>query len=73
MANLKASSKKYLAEQLEISQANMSNIEFGRCGVTIDHFMILRAIFVCCMNDFFVDVEKSADQPQRGVIQSKIC
>ena len=43
----------------------MSNIEFGRCGVTIDHFMILRAIFVCCMNDFFVDVEKSAYQPSK--------
>ena len=41
----------------------MSNIEFRRYGVTIDHFMILREIFVSCMNDFFVDVEKSADQP----------
>ena len=54
--------QKYLAERLEISQANMSNIESGRCGVTIDHLIILREIFACSMNDFFVDIEKSADK-----------
>lgn len=54
--------QKYLAERLGISQANMSNIESGRCGVTIDHLIILREIFACSMNDFFVDIEKSADK-----------
>ena len=54
--------QKYLAERLEISQANMSNIESGRCAVTIDHLIILREIFACSMNDFFVDIEKSADK-----------
>ena len=53
--------QKYLAERLEISQANMSNIESGRCAVTIDHLIILREIFACSMNDFFVDMEKSAN------------
>lgn len=57
--------QKYLAERLEISQANMSNIESGRCGVTIDHLIILREIFACSMNDFFVDIEKSADKSSR--------
>ena len=54
--------QKYLAERLEISQANMSNIESGRCAVTIDHLIIMREIFACSMNDFFVDIEKSADK-----------
>lgn len=54
--------QKYLAERLEISQANMSNIESGRCAVTIDHLILLREIFACSMNDFFVDIEKSADK-----------
>lgn len=54
--------QKYLAERLEISQANMSNIESGRCAVTIDHLIILREIFACSMNDFFVDIEKSGDK-----------
>ena len=54
--------QKYLAERLGISQANMSNIESGRCAVTIDHLIILREIFACSMNDFFVDMEKSADK-----------
>lgn len=57
--------QKYLAEQLKISQANMSNIESGRCGVTIDHLIILREIFACSMNDFFVDIKKSAYQSSR--------
>ena len=54
--------QKQLAEQLKISQANMSNIESGRCAVTIDHLIILREILACSMNDFFVDIEKSADK-----------
>lgn len=54
--------QKYLEERLKISQANMSNIESGRCGVTIDHLIILREIFACSMSDFFVDIEKSADK-----------
>ena len=59
--------QKYLAERLKISQANMSNIESGRCGVTIDHLIILREIFACSMNDFFVDIEKSAyESSKRG-------
>lgn len=54
--------QKHLADELKISQANMSNIESGRCAVTIDHLIILREIFACSMNDFFVDIEKSADK-----------
>ena len=58
----KGMKQKQLAEQLKISQANMSNIESGRCAFTIDHLIILREIFACSMNDFFVDIEKSADK-----------
>jgi transcriptional regulator with XRE-family HTH domain len=54
--------QKHVADMLKISQANMSNIESGRCAVTIDHLIILREIFACSMNDFFVDIEKSADK-----------
>ena len=63
----KGMKQKQLAEQLKISQANMSNIESGRCAVTIDHLVILREIFACSMNDFFVDLEKSAyESSKRG-------
>lgn len=53
--------QKHVADMLKISQSNMSNIESGRCGVTIDHLIILQEIFACSMNDFFVDIEKSAN------------
>lgn len=59
--------QKHVADMLKISQSNMSNIESGRCGVTIDNFIILREIFACSMNDFFVDIEKSAyESSKRG-------
>lgn len=54
--------QKYLEERLKISQSNLSNIESGRCGVTIEHLFTLQEIFACSMNDFFVDIEKSADK-----------
>ena len=59
----KGMKQKQLAEQLKISQSNMSNIESGRCGVTIDHLFTLQEIFACCMSDFFVDIEKSRSKP----------
>ena len=55
--------QKHVADMLKISQANMSNIESGRCAVTIDHLIILREILACSMNDFFVDIEKSRSKP----------
>ena len=54
--------QKHVADMLKISQSNMSNIELGRCGVTIEHLFTLQEIFACCMSDFFVDIEKSADK-----------
>lgn len=54
--------QKHVADMLKISQSNMPNIESGRCGVTIDHLILLQEIFACCMSDFFVDIEKSADK-----------
>lgn len=54
--------QKHVADMLKISQSNMSNIESGRCGVTIEHLFTLQEIFACCMSDFFVDIEKSADK-----------
>lgn len=56
--------QKHVADMLKISQ---SNIESGRCGVTIDHLFTLQEIFACSMNDFFVDIEKSAyESSKRG-------
>lgn len=57
--------QKHVADMLKISQSNMSNIESGRCAVTIDNFIILREIFACSMNDFFVDIETSADKSSK--------
>lgn len=44
--------QKHVADMLKISQSNMSNIESGRCGVTIEHLFTLQEIFACSMNDF---------------------
>lgn len=49
-----------LADKLEISQTNMSNIERGRTGVTIQNLLKMRKILGCTMNDFFVGLECSS-------------
>lgn len=59
--------QKHVADMLTISQSNMSNIESGRSGVNIEHLFTLQEIFACSMNDFFVDIEKSAyESSKRG-------
>ena len=46
--------QKHVADMLKISQSNLSNIESGRCGVTIEHLFTLQEIFACSMNDFLL-------------------
>ena len=50
-----------LADKLEISQTNMSNIERGRTGVTIQNLLKMRKILGCNMNDFFVGLDSCSE------------
>lgn len=50
-----------LAEKIGISQTNMSNIERGRTGITLDNLLKIREVLGCKMADFFVDIDGAGE------------
>ena len=45
------------AEGIGVSQSLLSNIESGRCNVTLDNLIKLHDVLKCPMRDFFVDID----------------
>ena len=46
-----------LAEKIGVSQSLLSNIESGRCSVTLDNFIKIHEALGCPMRSFFVDID----------------
>lgn len=46
-----------LAEKIGISQTNLSNIERGRTGATLQNLLKIRSVLQCKMADFFVSID----------------
>ncbi len=53
-----------VAEQLGVSQASLSNIEAGRCAITLKNLCKLQDVLDCKMADFFVEIDKVEDEQQ---------
>ena len=51
------------AEGIGVSQSLLSNIESGRCNITLDNLIKLHDTLECPMRDFFVDIDGAQ---QRG-------
>lgn len=45
------------AESIGVSQSLLSNIESGRCNVTLDNLIKLHETLDCPMRDFFIDID----------------
>lgn len=45
------------AEGIGVSQSLLSNIESGRCNVTLDNLIKLHETLDCPMRDFFIDID----------------
>ena len=45
------------AEAIGVSQSLLSNIESGRCNITLDNLIKLHEALDCPMRDFFVDID----------------
>ena len=45
------------AESIGVSQSLLSNIESGRCNITLDNLIKLHDVLKCPMRDFFVDID----------------
>ena len=50
------------AESIGVSQSLLSNIESGRCNVTLDNLIKLHDVLNCPMRDFFVDLDGEYDK-----------
>ena len=46
-----------VAGSMGVSQSLLSNIESGRCNITLDNLIKLHEAFDCPMRDFFVDID----------------
>ena len=57
----KGLSQRALAESVGISQAHMSNIEYGRSHVTLENLFALHDILDVSMASFFVDIDGGRD------------
>ena len=51
-----------MAELLELSQTNLSNMESGRTAITMQNIFKMREILGCKVADFFVDFDGEAAQ-----------
>ena len=51
-----------LAEAIGVSQSLLSNMEAGRCSVTLENLIKLHEVLECPMRDFFVDMDGEYDK-----------
>ena len=51
-----------VAESIGVSQSLLSNIESGRCSVTLENLIKLHDVLECPMRDFFVDLDGEYDK-----------
>ena len=51
-----------LAEKIGVSQSLLSNMEAGRCSVTLENLIKLHEALDCPMRDFFVDMDGEYDK-----------
>lgn len=52
-----------VANKIGISQAHLSNIESGRCNVTLENLIKLHEVLDCPMRDFFIEIDAVYDKP----------
>ena len=63
---VKGVSQTKMAEEIGVSQTNLSNMEAGRTAITIQNLFKIQKVLNCKMADFFVDFdcEKVVDSKQ---------
>ena len=56
----KGVSQTRMAEEIGVSQTNLSNMESGRTAITIQNLFKIKKVLNCKMADFFVDFDGEA-------------
>ena len=69
---VKGASQTKMAEEIGVSQTNLSNMEAGRTAITIQNLFKIQKVLNCKMADFFVDFEKEESVPSKQTATSGI-
>lgn len=59
----KGVSQTRMAEEIGVSQTNLSNMEAGRTAITIQNLFKIQKVLGCKMTDFFVDFD--GEEPKK--------
>ena len=68
----KGVSQTRMAEEIGVSQTNLSNMESGRTAITIQNLFKIKKVLNCRMADFFVDFDKEESVTGKQVATSGI-
>ena len=61
-----------MAEEIGVSQTNLSNMEAGRTAITIQNLFKIQKVLSCKMKDFFVDFDSEDAVEDKQVSKSGI-
>ena len=63
-----------MAEQIGMSQTNLSNLETGRTAITLTNLFKIKEVLGCKMADFFVDIDSKElfSKKEEGVVKSSL-
>ena len=61
-----------MAEEIGVSQTNLSNMEAGRTAITIQNLFKIQKVLDCKMKDFFVDFDSSESVEDKQVAKNGI-
>ena len=68
----KGVSQTSMAEEIGVSQTNLSNMEAGRTAITIQNLFKIQKVLDCKMKDFFVDFDSSESVEDKQVAKNGI-
>ena len=69
---VKGVSQTKMAEEIGVSQTNLSNMEAGRTAITIQNLFKIQKVLNCKMADFFVDFDKEESVTNKQTATSGI-
>ena len=62
----KGVSQTRMAEEIGVSQTNLSNMEAGRTAITIQNLFKIQKVLGCKMADFFVDFDVELEEQEEA-------
>ncbi len=62
----KGVSQTRMAEEIGVSQTNLSNMEAGRTAITIQNLFKIQKVLGCKMADFFVDFDVELEEKEEA-------